>query len=247
MDWKTVLLSVVCCVIVVVSQIKLDNLISTNELAHRQATVLPSLQSVKLVSGGFTKLAADLYWLAFIQYCGAGIQHRGKPYEQCYDYVNLITGLDPKFTKPYWFGCWSIGYWQKRPDLADRILQRGMAENPDAWDLAYLAGINQYLFASDYKRAAHYYRIGAQKPGAPDWLSRQADILESNIPELVKRVKVLEDTYYHTSDVHLKIDLYGQLLPLLKELQRSSITDQSRRLAGERIKRLNDDFEHNVE
>jgi hypothetical protein len=234
-------------VIVVATHIKLDNLIATNELVHRQATFLPSLQSVKLVSGGFNKLAADLYWLALIQYCGAGIEQRGKPYERCYDYVNLITGLDPKFTKPYWFGCWSIGYWQKRPDLADRILQRGMVENPDAWDLAYLAGINEYLFASDYKRAAHYYRIAAQKPGAPDWLSRQATILESNIPEMVKKAKVLEDMYFHASDVHLKIDLYGQLMPLLEELERASITDMSRQATQARIEQLKADFERNVE
>jgi hypothetical protein len=220
---STVLIFILAAATVVASHVRLDENLQKfariNELAQRQQTFLPTPEAVRWLSGGFDKLIADLYWLQFIQYCGEAENDRGEFYRRSSDYVNLITGLDPTFTKPYWFGCWAVGYWQKRPDLADKILQRGISANPDAWDLAYLAGVNQQLFAKNNKEAARYYKLAASKPNAPDFLMRRADILLTDLPELQKRFRSLLDMYYNDKNdtQNMKPALYRALVDVLRE------------------------------
>jgi hypothetical protein len=226
---------------------RLDHTIGENLEFHRQSALLPSVQAVELVAGGFNKLAADIYWLGFIQYCGEMTEQRGEPFARAYDYLNLVTGLDPTFTKPYWFGCWAVGYWQKRPDLADKILQRGIAANPTSWDLPYLAGVNQFMFVHDYKAAAKYYRLGAGKPGAPEFLVRRAEVFESNLPVLQKRFRTLLAMYYGDksirNDPRMKYTLYRELQSLLQEEYRVAPDDKQRQIIKAKMTEIKEDFE----
>jgi hypothetical protein len=225
----------------------LDRVIENNVEWHRQSALLPSIDAIKLVSGGFNKLAADIYWLGFIQYCGEMTEQRGKPFARSYDYLNLVTGLDPTFTKPYWFGCWAVGYWQKRPDLADKVLQRGIEKNPQSWDLPYLAGVNQFIFAQDYKRAAQYYRLGATKPGAPEFLTRQAEVFEANLPVLQKRFRMLYGMYFNDksvrNDPRMKLTLYRELRSVLEEEYKVAPDDKQRQIIVGQMQQIKDDFE----
>jgi hypothetical protein len=232
---------VIAAAIAVGTHLRLDKLINIDEQTRRQNTLLPSVETVRLASGGFEKLASDIYWLAFIQYCGDPSNQRGKNYSHAYEYVDLITGLDPFFTKPYWFGCWAIGYWQKRPDLALKILERGMQFNPESWELPYLAGINEYLFDHKYKLAAHYYRVAAKQPGAPNFLLRHAQILESPIPELVKRAHMLYRMYDDARDPNYKSATYHELLDVLEEMYRSATVEINR----QGIRKQIDDLKRN--
>ncbi len=160
--------------------------------------ILLKPEVVKLFCLGYEQLAADLYWLKFIQYIGDGNARRTDKYESAYDYLDLVTSLDPRFTQPYWFAAFTVGAEMKRPDLAQKLIERGIQANQNNWYLPFIAGINQYLFAHNEAAAANYYKLAAKFPDAPKWLGRQAEILKAKIPSLVKEVNTW-DTIYRTS------------------------------------------------
>jgi hypothetical protein len=207
------------------------------EIIDNSKQTLPSAESVKLCSLGFDKFLSDMYWLELVQYLGEW-RERGKGFVSTYDYVNLITSLDPYFEKAYWFGCWSIGYWQMRPDLAEKIIQRGMSYSPNDWFLPYIAGVNENIFAHDSKKAAAYYRRAAKLPGAPDFLNRQAEILESAVPELVKQWKSLAQLYESTNDKQLKESIKPQMASVLVAMYHEAPTQTIRDSALERLRNL---------
>lgn len=195
---------------------------------------LPSAESARLFSLGYDRFLADMYWLAFIQYCG-DTRPRGIQYQSTYDYLNLITELDPYFDKAYWFGCWAIGYWQRRPDLANKLIQRGITYNPTDWYMPYMAGVNQYLFAKDYKAAAKYYRQAAKLPDAPAYLDKQATILESPIPEIAKQLQTLTHLYKTAPEGNLKSQAHTQLAGLLYRMYKEAPTETIRKFTRERM------------
>lgn len=161
-------------------------------------TVSLKPELVRLFCLGHEQLAADLYWLHFIQYIGDGGARQADSYGKAFEYLDLVTTLDPRFTQPYWFAAFTVGAEMKRPDLAQKLIERGIQANQNNWYLPFIAGINQYLFAHNEAAAANYYKLAAKFPDAPKWLGRQAEILKAKIPSLVKEVNTW-DTIYRTS------------------------------------------------
>jgi hypothetical protein len=214
--------ALVATVAMIAFHIALDKSVATNVVDESKQT-LPSAQSTHLWSLGYDRFLADIYWLAFVQYLGED-RPKGKGYVSAYNYVDLITDLDPYFVKAYWFGCWAIGYWQQRPDLADKIMQRGMSYSPSDWFLPFIAGVNQNIFGHDYKKAAAYYRRAAKLPGAPDYLERQAMILDSPIPDYMKELHTLNGLYNTTTDQDLKASVKGQLIGVLLRMYKQAPT-----------------------
>lgn len=239
---KAFLVAFVSIVAVVAAHMRLDNLVRVNEDQRRAAIAVPNSTQVKLMDGGFDKLVADIFWLEFIQYCGVTKQ-RGESYARSYDYVKLITDLDPHFIKPYWYGCWAIGYWQKAPDKADEILRTAIERNPKNWELPYLAGINQYIFAGNAQAAAHYYRLAAGDPNADStFLNRQADILASNEPELYKKRRTIQGLFTQTKDINLKSSLYKELMVLLDQIEQQAPNNQLKESVEGQRKELQQEY-----
>lgn len=160
--------------------------------------MLLSPEVLKLICLGHEQLTADIYWLRFIQYIGDGAARQADRYASAYEYLDIVTSLDPRFTQPYWFAAFVVGSEMKRPDLAQKLIERGIQANQNNWYLPFIAGINQYLFAHNEAAAASYYKLAAKFPDSPKWLGRQAEILKAKIPSLVKEVNTW-DTIYRTS------------------------------------------------
>ncbi len=205
--------------------------------AQNQRQWLPSAEVARLCSLGYERLLADLYWLGFIQYMGE-LPNPAMKYEQAYQYVDLITSLDPHFSPAYWFGVWSIGYWQKRPDLADKLIQRGIANMPTEWYMPFMGGVNQYIFAHNAKKAAVYYKEASVLPGAPDYLARQAIILASPMPEYEKKIKSLGILYHTAKDPNLKQSAYNELIAFVYKIYKEAPTELMRKTARERLLKL---------
>lgn len=179
---------------------------------------LPSPQTVRLLSLGFDRVVADLYWLLFIQYYGdpkAADKHR---YLLAPAYLDLIIKLDPHFIQPYWFASFILGQELKLVKESEELLDYGIKENPNSWTLPYIAGFNQYLYRDNEKRAAAYYRLGAACPEAPPWLGQQVKILESNVPRLVKTTQVWWQIYKSNDDPMLKDKARTKLIELFSEI-----------------------------
>lgn len=166
----------------------------------RGQSFLPDASALKLFSLGFDQLLADVYWLAFIQYIGDTAARQADRSEQAEKYLDLVTLLDPKFVQAYWFAAFVVGQEQQKPDVAERIINRGIEFNQDNWYLPFIAGVNQYLYAHNEESAARFYRMAAKFPDAPKWLGRQADILQAKIPSLIKEVNTWNSIYTSSKD-----------------------------------------------
>jgi hypothetical protein len=177
---------------------------------------------------GENRLQADICWLAFIQYLGTG---KNLDAEETFVALDAITKLDPHFVLPYYFAAFVLGGDLKRPDMAQRLIERGIQENQTNWYLPFIAGINAYLFDHKHDAAARYYRIAAKFPDAPHWLSRQAGILETEIPKLVKDVNTWDTIFRTSQDSMVKVRAKEHLARLWFEVLKDSPTEQIRKRA----------------
>lgn len=168
-------------------------------------------QLAKAVSLGFDRLLADFYWLLFLQYYGDRRSASQDLYFHAPDYLKLIIELDPHFTRAYWYVSFVIAgdlahspvNTGKTKDEwlaeAKKILNQGIIENPDSWDLPYIAGFNQYLYARNQKEAARYYRIASKIKNAPPFLGRMAAVMEDGSLSIKKDAQTYTDASIYGS------------------------------------------------
>jgi len=208
-----------------------------------ETVLVPNARVLKLCSLGYDQLVADCWWLAFIQYYGDNRARLQDKYKYAYDYLDLITQLDPKFTQPYWFTAFAVGAEMKRPDLAAQILERGLEANQDNWYLPFIAGINKYLFAHDDVAAAKYYRRAARYPDAPAWLERQAASLETRVPSIIKEANTWSIIYTSTKDRLVKAHARQQLIGFWTVVLERSPNEKDRARARAELKWLGPDVE----
>ncbi len=195
----------------------LANLLSQDSAVNH--TFIPSPYGIRLIALGFDQLIADCYWLRFISYVGDTSEREKDKYALSDEYLELITGLDPYLVKAYWFAAFIVGNEQRRPKKAAELIERGIRANQDNWYLPFIAGINQYLYAGNEIAAAKYYRQAAKYPDAPEWLYRQADILEARIPSRIKEINVWSNIYSTDTDTRVRemahqklIELWGRVI-----------------------------------
>jgi hypothetical protein len=186
------------------THLRLNAIMEVGSKADSSMVIVPKYEALKYLCGGNEQLIADCWWLSFIQYYGDVKKRKADHNKYSFDYLNLITRLDPKFTQPYWFAAFAIGADAGQPELAKQIIDRGIQANPDSWYVPFIGGINQYLFANNDKEAARYYRLAAQHVDAPMWIGRQAKILDMQIPSFIKEINTWQNIYLHTNDEIIK-------------------------------------------
>ncbi len=200
--------------------------------------LLVSSRVARFFSLGNEQLAADLYWLKFVQHFGNSDNPNIDSLGQAYQYLDLVTSLDPRFTQPYWFAAFVVGSEMKRPDLAQGLIARGIQANQNNWYLPFIAGINQYLFAHNEVEAAKYYRQAAKFPDAPKWLARQAEILQAKIPSLVKEVNTWDTIYRTSTDPLVKERAKERLAATWMRVFKVSPSEEIRRKARKALAEL---------
>jgi hypothetical protein len=156
-----------------------DTLYITSGTAARRLTV------------GYAALAADLYWIRAIQYyggaklridklraSGARPSGNGTDYALLYPLLDLTTSLDPSFNIAYRFGAIFLAEpypgGPGRPDLAVKLLEKGLAARPDKWEYMQDIGFVHYWWRHDYRTAAAWFEKASQVPGAPWFLKSLA-------------------------------------------------------------------------
>ncbi|MFN8555386.1 MAG: hypothetical protein U0103_28300 [Candidatus Obscuribacterales bacterium] len=189
-----------------------------------ESDLLPSPEAARLCSFGFDAVIADFYWLLFMQYVGDHSSRAVDKYSKSYDYLNLITGLDANFGEAYYFAAFLIGSEMKKPQLAAELIDKGISANPRAWSIPFVAGINQYLYARNETKAASYYRIAANLPGAPEWLERQSKILEAKIPSMIKEINVWDSMYHNSTSPEIKHRAQNRLVELWLKVYKTAPT-----------------------
>jgi len=131
---------------------------------------LPPGKTLRIASFGFDNLVADSLYIWAIQlYSSYHLQNR-------YDYIehifNTITDISPHYIDPYSIGAMIMGEEAGDFQMAIRLLEKGIANNPQNWILLHDAGFFAQKGLKNYIKAADYYGRAAQIPTAPPLMKR---------------------------------------------------------------------------
>lgn len=131
----------------------------------------PSGRLLRVADLGFGSLVADMMWLKGIQYYG---EHRktDKKYPLAEHIFTSITNIDPEFVGAYRFGAIVLAEDAGTPAGAIGLLKKGLRSNPGRWEIPFDLGFIYFVAMDDYAKAAHYFKLAARGPDAPD-IARQ--------------------------------------------------------------------------
>ena len=146
---------------------------------------------LRRLTGAFNGLAADVYWIRAIQYYGGAKRRLASAiapdppasiavdeYRQLYPMLDITTSLDPRFSIAYRFGSVFLAEAYPggagRPDLAVKLLEKGLREQPDKWEYMEDIGFVHYWYRHDFRTAAQWFDRAAHVRGAPWWLASMA-------------------------------------------------------------------------
>jgi hypothetical protein len=127
--------------------------------------------------GGFRNSAADLLWLQVEKLWDGGNWAAIPPL------LDAVTQLDPHFILAWQVYGWHLAYnlhaesetqvdknyWL---DRGVKVLEDGVAANPDNWEMIFELGWTLYDRAHEPWRAAEYFRKADEKPGAKAYVAR---------------------------------------------------------------------------
>jgi hypothetical protein len=150
-------------------QQNLDRRIDGQVAKVEQLAQLPRGEHLKPALLGYHHLGADLLWLQLLQVWGKK-KNTNNEYEWIYHVLDVITTLDPQYAYAYYVGGVALTNYANRPDLSNRLLEKGHVANPDEWNLPFLLGYNHYFAFGDATKGAEYIGRAAQTPRAPDFL-----------------------------------------------------------------------------
>ncbi|MEO0293455.1 MAG: hypothetical protein ABIN61_04430 [candidate division WOR-3 bacterium] len=133
----------------------------------------PSSNFIKALTGGFDILLSDLLWIEANLYFG---KHRktDRSYPYLFHMYDVITELDPKFISTYTFGGMILADDVKNIPLATKLLNKGMANNPERWEIPFVKGFIYYVYKRDYQSASKWFLFASQKENAPELAIRFA-------------------------------------------------------------------------
>lgn len=150
--------------------------VAPRDLLREAVLYVPAPAVLDRLVLSYDALAADVYWMRAIQHFGDTRLRRlaSGRYELLYPLLDITTGLDPKFNIAYRFGAIFLAEAPPggpgRPDLAIRLLERGLQARPDNWRYMQDIGMVHYLHRQDFAAAAGWFERAAEVPGAPWWL-----------------------------------------------------------------------------
>ena len=180
---------------------------------------LPSGRSLRALTLGYEGLIADLIYIWSIQYySNYQIQDRYDYLDQIYRRV--IAELDPHFLDPYLVGSMIMSVEANRDDLAVKLLDAGMQNNPREWILPFQAGFICYNKLHDFACARDYFERAQAIPGAPaparrlyaEMYNRLGDKRSSlkywaEIHDTADSDYVRQVSWMHVHDLRIEVDL----------------------------------------
>jgi tetratricopeptide (TPR) repeat protein len=145
-------------------KLRLDQ-IARAEVPGASILYIPTGRFLQYASFGNAPLFADLIYLWAIQYfSNPKVADRFQHLEHVF---SIIAELDPRYLDPYEIGALIAVYEARDLDKAFRILDLGLAKNPDQWIFPWLAGHYAQMTVKDYRIAQKYYKKAMDIEGAP--------------------------------------------------------------------------------
>ncbi|HBI24916.1 MAG TPA: hypothetical protein DDX84_12135 [Nitrospiraceae bacterium] len=177
---------------------------------------LPKGEYLKPAVFGYDQLVADIIWLRAIQVIGDKVV-TPKGYEWVYHAMDVVTTLDPKFAYAYQFGGVTLSELGNRPDMSNMLLEKGLKENPEVWQIPFYLGFNNFFHLHNYEKAAKYMSIASELPGHPEYLPKLASRLyvQAGNPDIA--LEFLINMYKETDDEKVKESLEKRIKEVIIE------------------------------
>jgi tetratricopeptide (TPR) repeat protein len=126
---------------------------------------LPDGNALRVLSLGFERLVADLFWVRTVYYVGdEAAANAGYPSAE--RLANLVTDIDPYFDTVYVLMSSVVNGLRTDPDAAIRLLEKG-ARNSHYWRIQFLLGFNYFMEKQDYERGAQALQKAVDLGGPP--------------------------------------------------------------------------------
>ena len=180
---------------------------------------LPSGRYLRVAALGYDEIVADALYLWSIQY------YSNYDIADRYDYLehiykDVITELDPRYLDPYLIGTMIMNTEAHQPEMALRLLDKGIEKNPGEWILPFEAGFLCYQDLKDYGRAGRYFDIALTIPGVPPIvqrfkaeMARRGGDIRASLQEWAAIHDAATDDYVrtiawnHVHDLRVEVDL----------------------------------------
>ena len=142
---------------------------------------LPNEHLLEHFTGGMSGVVADLLWIRCLLYTGK--HFRG---DHDFTWLNhmceMTTRLDPYFVDAHRYGGVFLAMLRADDDACIRLLQRGMVNNPDAWELPYEIAMTYLLNRPNQPdspvQAARYLAMAIKTGKAPRHVLTLAESLQ---------------------------------------------------------------------
>lgn len=195
---------------------------------------IPSGKYLKYATFGYSSLVADLVYIWAIQYYTTyTIVDRFQNLEHIF---SIIAELDPRFTDPYEIGALIAVNEARDLRLAYKILDLGLAKNPDQWIFPFEAG-HYAQRARDYETARSYYEKAMNIPGAPNLAKRLYAAAGFKVMDLKESWETWLEIYNTAGDERTK-KIAGKHLYQVKSTVDTNLLNEAIRNFRERYQRL---------
>jgi len=146
---------------------------------------LPTTEALRIVSMGYDGLMADALWLRTVSYYGAWrMGSHGLDFFRAL--TNRVVDLDPLFLEGYKFGAFVLADDLNSMESAYELIEKGMAEMPDEWELPFTLGLLEYTVHLDDDKAADWFQRAAAMDTAPQMAHRFAAFVTGRAGDLEK-------------------------------------------------------------
>jgi hypothetical protein len=213
---------------------------STEEILY-----LPSGNVLKKLSLGYYGLLADIYWMRAVQYYGGKRLKNEKTFDLLQPLLEITTTLDPKLLHAYRFGSIFLSEREpigaNHPEKAISLLQKGIAHNPEQWQLYRDLGFVYYWYLNDYKRAAEAFLEGGKNPNSAPWMRTfAAELLGKDGSRQTARF-LWQEIYETSENQQMKENAKQNLLKLTAEEEvetLQALVDKVEAKTGRKIRSL---------
>jgi len=197
-------ISVVLIIILIINiQKKIDDI--STDYGEVEFYYIPEISTLKMFSLGYSSFLADVYWIKGVLYFGKKatktdeypiliktldskqkelteaekekFKKLRKKYQYFYDFINIVTELDPYFKLPYIFGGLFLSMKAGNPYKAIEILEKGQKIYPNEWRIYYFKGFNYLFYLNDKRGALINFVKAANIPGCTEYAVKMAKAL----------------------------------------------------------------------
>jgi hypothetical protein len=214
---------------------------------ERDDVLLRSNKLVKAMSLEYAPLVADIYWTRVVQYYGNKHVRGQVNLELLWPLLDITTTLDPHLLISYRFGAMFLSQAPPagagRPDLAVKLIRRGIQANPEYWRLYEDLGFVYYFDLKDYQKASEAFLEGSKKPNAQLWMKVMAARIAAEGESFETSYFLWKDIYNTTADPAVKKNALQQLQLLkVKEdcKQLNALADEYAKRFGKRPARMSE-------